>query len=144
MQDNQNTHEPSVETNTSSELNASGDSLFSSGTFVLALIVIGLFVALITWSVSFAGLFFGAVGALLSIASCCLDHDNLRFKPRHSRSFTDENWAYIAMRAVAGAVLGTATTLLAIRDFEQTHWAAISVLAIAGAYVLDTLLFKRR
>lgn len=143
MQSDQNTPETNVTSETSSTY-TSTESLFTSGSFVLALIIVGLFVALITWSVSFASLFFGVIGTLLSIASCCFDHTNLRFKPRHHSRFTDENWAYIAMRSVAGAVLGTAVALLAIRDFEQAHWATIAVLAIAGAYVLDNLLFKRK
>ncbi len=119
------------------------ETLFSSGTFVIGLIVIGLFVTLITWSVSFAALFFGAVGTMLSVASCSLDHKNLRFQIKREVSFNDENWAYFAIRAVAGAVFGTATALLAVSDFAHTHWATIAVLAIFGAYVLDTLLFKR-
>lgn len=127
--------------NTSYE--APKETLFTSGTFVIGLIVVGLFVTLITWSVSFAALFFGAVGTMLSVASCCLDHKNLRFQVKRDISFNDENWAYFAIRAVAGAVFGTATALLAVRDFANTHWAAIAVLAIFGAYVLDNLLFKR-
>lgn len=119
------------------------ETLFSSGTFVIGLIVVGLFVTLITWSVSFAALFFGAVGTMLSVASCSLDHQNLRFQLKRDCSFNDENWAYFAIRAVAGAVFGTATALLAVRDFANTHWAAIAVLAIFGAFVLDHLLFKR-
>lgn len=140
MQADQNT----PETDAIIPSNTTGESLFSSGSFVLTLILVGLFVALITWSVSFTGLFFGIVGALLSIASCCLDHTNLCFSPRRYREFSDENWAYIAIRAVAGAVFGTAIALLGLHNFEQTHWATIAVLAIFGAYVLDTLLFKRR
>lgn len=140
MSENQDTSNTQERT----ETYATSESLFSSGSFVLALIIVGLFVALITWSVSFAGLFFGAIGTLLSIASCCLDHERHGFKPRGYKTFSDENWAYMAIRAVAGAVFGTATTLLAVRDFEQTHWAVIAVLAMAGAYVLDTLLFKRK
>lgn len=134
---------PEQVTEQSSET-SSAPSLFTSGTFVMGLIVVGLFVALMTWSVSFAALFFGAIGTFLSVASCSMDHQNLRFQAKKDCHFTDENWAYFLMRAVAGAVFGTATALLAIRDFENAHWATIAVLAIFGAFVLDHLLFKRR
>lgn len=123
---------------------SSAPSLFTSGTFVMGLIVVGLFITLITWSVSFAALFFGAIGTFLSVASCSMDHQNLRFQPKKDCHFTDENWAYFLVRAVAGAIFGTATALLAIHDFENAHWATIAVLAIFGAFVLDHLLFKRR
>lgn len=127
----------------STSYNPPQETLFSSGTFVIGLIVVGLFVTLITWSVSFAALFFGAVGTILSVVSCSLDHKNLRFQTKRDVSFNDENWAYFAIRTVAGAVFGTATALLAVHDFAHTHWSIIAVLAIFGAYVLDTLLFKR-
>ncbi|WP_159990691.1 hypothetical protein [Pelistega ratti] len=119
-------------------------SLFSNGSFVIVLIVLGLFIALITWSVSFSGLFFGAVGTLLSVASCCFDHHHLRFKSSQDLpKLEDENWAYFLMRALVGSVLGTATALFALHSIEASPWANIAVLSMAGAFVFDYILFKR-
>ena len=52
---------------------------FSNGSFVIGLIVFGLFTALITWSVSFIAMFFGALGSIISIATRLFDHQHCRF-----------------------------------------------------------------
>lgn len=119
-------------------------SLFSNGGFVIVLIAVALFITLITWSVSFATLFFGAVGTFLSVGSCALNHQDFSFKGKKLHTFEDENWAYFAIRALIGGLFGTALTLLAIGHItDATHWSVIAVLSIFGGFIFDTLMFKK-
>ena len=120
------------------------DSLFKSGGFVIALIVFGLFATMITWSVSFLALFFGAIGALLSVATCLMDHSKLSFKSKQGIiSLEDENWAYLTMRAVFGMIFGTAVTIFVHSNLVDTiHWSHVAVLALFGGFVFDRLVFK--
>lgn len=121
-------------------------TLFSNGTFVIALIVFSLFIALITWSVSFLSMFFGAVGALIMAAKNCLCNDSeLRFAQVGSDCcrLSDENFAYLAVRAVIGMLTGTALYLIAFQDVAAP-WAAIAALSMFGGLVFDRLLFGRK
>lgn len=130
-------------TNETESVRRPADSLFNSGGFVIALIVFGLFTTMITWSVSFLALFFGAIGALLSVATCLMDHGNLCFRSKQNVNLEDENWAYLAIRAVFGMLFGTALTILVhINIADTTHWASVAVLALFGGFVFDRLVFK--
>lgn len=121
-------------------------SLFSSGTFVIALIVFALFVALITWSVSFLSMFFGAIGALIMTAKNCLTKDSeLRFASAGEGCcrLSDENFAYLALRAVIGMLTGTALYLIAFQDVAAP-WAAIAALSMFGGLIFDRLIFGQQ
>ncbi len=147
MNDSQhNEAQDPIEQNTTSNTEPSppADSLFKSGGFVIALIVFGLFATMITWSVSFLALFFGAIGALLSVATCLMDHSKLAFRAKQDvMSFEDENWAYLAMRAVFGMIFGTAVTIFVhINVSDSIHWSGIAVLALFGGFIFDRLAFK--
>ncbi len=121
-------------------------TLFSSGTFVIALIVFSLFITLITWSVSFLSMFFGAVGALIMAAKNCLCQDSeLRFAEVGGACcrLSDENFAYLALRAVIGMLTGTALYLIAFQNVAAP-WAAIAALSMFGGLIFDRLLFGRK
>ncbi|ETD69168.1 hypothetical protein V757_09190 [Pelistega indica] len=145
----QDTPEQSTETvnysaeNTTQTEVANHPSPFSNGTFVIALIIIGLFILLVTWSISFTALFFGAFGTFLSVATCFLDHQNFRFRSNGNCKLSDENWAYLATRAVFGALFGSATVLLVIGNHGHAHWSAIAGLSTVGAFLIDFIVFKR-
>ncbi|MDO5667421.1 MAG: hypothetical protein Q4G44_06315 [Alcaligenaceae bacterium] len=121
-------------------------TIFSNGSFVIALIVFALFIALITWSVSFLSMFFGAVGALIMAAKGCLTNDTeLRFVHTGSDCcrLSDENFAYLAIRAVIGMLTGTALYLIAFQNVAAP-WAAIAALSMFGGLVFDRLIFGRK
>ncbi|ETF02097.1 hypothetical protein W822_15230 [Advenella kashmirensis W13003] len=122
-----------------------GKSLFSNGGFVIGLIIFGLFTALITWSVSFSAMFFGAIGTLLSVATCFLDHEQLRFaRAGRDCKLDDENWAYLVIRAVFGMIFGTAAYVVTFQGvLSDTSWAAVAAVAAFSGFVFDQLLFKR-
>ena len=122
----------------------SGKSLFSNGGFVIGLIIFGLFTALITWSVSFSAMFFGAIGSMLSVATCFLDHEHLRFsRADRNCKLDDENWAYLVIRAVFGMIFGTAAYVFTFQSvLADTHWAAVATIAAFSGFVFDYLLFK--
>lgn len=121
-------------------------TLFNNGTFVIALIVFALFIALITWSVSFLSMFFGAIGALIMAAKNCLTNDSeLRFAyaSKDCCRFSDENFAYLAIRGVVGMLTGTALYLIAFQDVAAP-WAAIAALSMFGGLIFDRLIFGRK
>lgn len=121
-------------------------TIFSNGTFVIALIVFGLFIALITWSVSFLSMFFGAIGALIMVAKGCLTNQSeLRFASLGDAccQLSDENFAYLALRAVIGMLTGTALYLIAFQNVAAP-WAAIAALSMFGGLVFDRLLFAKK
>lgn len=121
-------------------------TIFSNGTFVIALIVLALFIALITWSVSFLSMFFGAVGALIMVAKSSLTNPSeLRFAALGEACcrLSDENFAYVALRGVIGMLTGTALYLIAFQNVSAP-WAAIAVLSMFGGLVFDRLLFARK
>ncbi len=122
-----------------------GKSLFSNGGFVIGLIIFGLFTALITWSVSFSAMFFGAVGSLLSVASCFFDHEHIRFaRSERNCKLDDENWAYLVIRAVFGMIFGTAAYVFTFQGvLSDTSWAAVATIAAFSGFLFDYLLFKR-
>ncbi len=122
-----------------------GKSLFSNGGFVIGLIIFGLFTALITWSVSFSAMFFGAIGSLLSVASCFFDHEHLRFtRSDGSCKLEDENWAYLVIRAVFGMIFGTAAYVFTFQGvLSDTSWAAVATIAVFAGFIFDYLIFKR-
>ncbi len=121
-----------------------GKSLFSNGGFVIGLIIFGLFTALITWSVSFSAMFFGAIGSMLSVATCFLDHEHIRFaRAERNCKLDDENWAYLVIRAVFGMIFGTAAYVFAFQSvLSNTSWAAVATVAAFSGFVFDYLLFK--
>ncbi len=119
---------------------------FSNGGFVIGLIIFGLLTALITWSVSFIAMFFGALGSIISIATRLFDHEHCRFAsvPANNKAIEDENWAYFAIRAVFGAIFGTATYVIILQDTSSgTPWAAVATLAVAAGLLFDKILFKK-
>lgn len=120
-------------------------TLFSNGTFVIVLIVFALFIALITWSVSFLSMFFGAIGALIMVAKNCLcKQSELRFVTMGEGCCpNDENFAYLALRAVIGMLTGTALYLIAFQDVAAP-WSAIAALSMFGGLVFDRLLFPKK
>ena len=122
-----------------------GKSLFSNGGFVIGLIIFGLFTALITWSVSFAAMFFGAVGSMVSVATCFLDHEHIRFaRAGRNCKLDDENWAYLVIRAVFGMIFGTAAYVFTFQSvLSDTSWAAVATIAAFSGFLFDHLLFKR-
>lgn len=122
-----------------------GKSLFTNGGFVIGLIIFGLFTALITWSVSFSAMFFGAVGSMLSVATCFLDHGNIRFaRSERNCKLDDENWAYLVIRAVFGMIFGTAAYVFTFQGvLSDTSWAAVAVIAGFSGFLFDHLIFKR-
>lgn len=135
-----NTTEPTPE---STPFQPPTHSFFNSGGFVIALIVFGLFTTMITWSVSFLALVCGAFGAMLSVATCLMNHSKLCFKPKQNLNLEDENWAYLAIRAVFGMIFGTAVTLFAhINLVDSTYWSSVAVIALFGGFVFDRLVFK--
>ena len=141
----QNTSE-STDTDNTPLNTAPKKTLFSNGTFVIALIVFALFIALITWSVSFLSMFFGAIGALIMVAKNCLtDQSNLGFATigEGCCRLGDENFAYLALRAVIGMLTGTALYLIAFQDVAA-RWAAIAALSMFGGLVFDRLLFAKK
>ncbi|MGO3122665.1 MAG: hypothetical protein ACTIKR_01440 [Advenella sp.] len=121
-----------------------GKSLFSNGGFVIGLIIFGLFTALITWSVSFSAMFFGAIGSMLSVATCVLDHEHIRFsRAERNCKLDDENWAYLVIRAVFGMIFGTAAYVFAFQSvLSDTSWASVATIAAFSGFVFDYLLFK--
>ncbi|CAM5180417.1 hypothetical protein OURE66S_02556 [Oligella ureolytica] len=121
-------------------------TIFSNGGFVIALIVFALFIALITWSVSFLSMFFGAVGALIMVAKGCLTNQSeLRFAALGEACcrLSDENFAYLALRAVIGMLTGTALYLIAFQNVAAP-WAAIAALSMFGGLIFDRLLFAKK
>ncbi|PJX23808.1 hypothetical protein CAP48_12065 [Advenella sp. S44] len=121
-----------------------GKSLFSNGGFVIGLIIFGLFAALITWSVSFSAMFFGAVGSMLSVATCFLDHEHICFSRSQGKcKLDDENWAYLVIRAVFGMIFGTAAYVFTFQSvLSDTSWAAVATIAAFAGFVFDHLIFK--
>ncbi len=122
-----------------------GKSLFTNGGFVIGLIIFGLFTALITWSVSFSAMFFGAIGSLLSVATCFLDHERNGFAiASKDCKLEDDNWAYLVVRAVFGMIFGTAAYVFAFQGvLSDTSWAAVATVAAFSGFLFDQLLFKR-
>ncbi len=121
-------------------------TIFNNGTFVIALIVLALFIALFTWSVSFLSMFFGAVGALIMIAKDSLTNPSeLRFAKLGEACcrLSDENFAYVALRAVIGMLTGTALYLIAFQNVAAP-WTAIAVLSMFGGLVFDRFLFAKK
>lgn len=119
---------------------------FSNGGFVIGLIIFGLFTALITWSVSFIAMFFGALGSIISIATRLFDHQHCRFTsaPTNSKTIEDENWAYFAIRAIFGTLFGTAAYVIVIMGTSNdTPWAAVATLAAFAGLLFDKILFKK-
>ncbi|NLY64167.1 MAG: hypothetical protein GX070_04325 [Alcaligenaceae bacterium] len=119
---------------------------FSNGGFVIGLIVFGLFTALITWSVSFVAMFFGAIGSVISIACCLFDHAHCRFTsaPAKNQAIEDENWAYFAIRAVFGAIFGTAAYVIVFQNAAtDTPWAAVATVAAFAGLLFDKIIFKK-
>ena len=119
---------------------------FSNGGFVIGLIVFGLFTALITWSVSFIAMFFGALGSIISIATCLFDHQHCRFAsvPENNKAIEDENWAYFAIRAVFGTIFGTAAYVIVVQGASgDMHWAAVATVAAFAGLLFDKILFKK-
>lgn len=119
---------------------------FSNGSFVIGLIVFGLFTALITWSVSFIAMFFGALGSIISIATRLFDHQHCRFTsiPENNKALEDENWAYFAIRAVFGTIFGTTAYVIVIQSTSgDLHWSAVATVAAFAGLVFDKVLFKQ-
>lgn len=142
---NDSQHTPAEQTNSTETetIQRPAESLFTSGGFVIALIVVGLFITMVTWSVSFLALFFGAVGALISVATCLMNHSTLSFRSKEGISLEDENWAFLAMRAVFGMLFGTAVVLFfGVNTADTIHWSNIAVLALFGGFIFDRLAFK--
>lgn len=136
----------STDTNKDALNTAPKKTLFNNGSFVIALIVFALFIALITWSVSFLSMFFGAVGALIMTAKNCLTNDTeFRFANADNDCcrLSDENVAYLAIRAVIGMLTGTALYLIAFQNVSAP-WAAIAALSMFGGLIFDRLIFGRK
>lgn len=121
-------------------------TLFNNGTFVISLIVFALFITLIAWSVSFLSMFFGAIGALIMAAKGCLTNDaEFRFAQAEGACcrVSDENFAYLAIRAVMGMLTGTAVYLIAFQDVSAP-WTAIATLSMFGGLIFDRLIFSKK
>ena len=56
---------------------------------------------------------------------------------------SDENFAYLALRAVIGMLTGTALYLIAFQNVAAP-WAAIAALSMFGGLIFDRLLFGRK
>lgn len=150
MSDNQLDQSPNTEQSTEKQDTVDTatpkKTIFSNGTFVIALIVFVLFVALITWSVSFLSMFFGAVGALIMVAYNCLTNSaEFRFAALSDACcrLNDENFAYLALRAVIGMLTGTALYLIAFQNVAAP-WSAIAALSMFGGLIFDRLLFANK
>lgn len=125
-----------------SELQLKQESIFSNGMFVLVLIAFGIIGLLISWSVSFITLFFGMLGTVVSVGTCSFSNSDLAFSKSKLPRFRDENYVYLAARAVIGAVSGTAIVLMTIQHV-QVHWSHLAVVSLFGAFAVDQIVFKR-
>ncbi|WDU51408.1 hypothetical protein [Taylorella equigenitalis] len=125
-----------------SETTSRHDSIFTNGTFVLGLIIFGILGLVISWSVSFTTMFFGMVGTIVSVGTCSLSNSELEFSKSKLPRLRDENYVYIAIRSVIGALSGTALVLMTIQHV-QIHWSHLAVVSLFSAFAVDQIVFKR-
>ncbi|AIL32516.1 hypothetical protein [Basilea psittacipulmonis] len=122
-------------------------TVFSNGGFVIALMVVALMVLIVTWCVSFTAMFFGAMGALLSmVTKAFVSTTEPGFKPVCSCAKTvpfDERMAYLLVRAGLGMIFGTAGYVLAFTTLlGAVSGSVVIVMALAFGFVFDRIFFK--
>lgn len=82
------------------------------------------------------------VGTIVSVGTCSLSNSELEFSKSKLPRLRDENYVYIAIRSVIGALSGTALVLMTIQHV-QVHWSHLAVVSLFSAFAVDQIVFKR-